>query len=107
MIPSLIVSGMPSATVVDDPKLDRMSWRTIPLWLRTSGPFEPSPGYGPAVSSGIALVGVAVLPALPEVELLELELLALADEAGVDVVGMVAVLDDPLHAATTVARPAP
>ena len=30
-----------------------MSWRTTPLSARTSGPFEPSPGKGPAVSSGI------------------------------------------------------
>ena len=30
-----------------------MSLRTIPLCVRTSGPFEPSAGYGPAVSSGI------------------------------------------------------
>ena len=35
------------------PKLERMSLRTTPLWLRTSGPFEPSPGNGPAVSSGM------------------------------------------------------
>ncbi len=48
-----IVSGTPSATVDDDPKLERMSLRTTPLWLRTSGPFEPSPGKGPAVSSGM------------------------------------------------------
>src|SRR6478609_1111115 len=48
-----IVSGMPSAVPVRSPKLERMSLRTTPLWLRTSGPFEPSPGNGPAVSSGI------------------------------------------------------
>ena len=64
---SLIVSGTPAATVVEDPKLDRMSARTTPLWARMSGPFEPSPGNGPAVSSGItaheaALIGLA-LPA--------------------------------------------
>ena len=38
---------------VDEPKLERMSLRTTPLWVSTFGPFEPSPGYGPAVSSGI------------------------------------------------------
>src|SRR3954467_2591127 len=30
-----------------------MSLRTMPLWVNTLGPFDPSPGYGPAVSSGI------------------------------------------------------
>ncbi|MEU4693476.1 hypothetical protein [Actinoplanes sp. NPDC023714] len=46
--------GTPSAVVDESPKLDRMSLRTIPLSSSTSGPFEPSPGYGPAVSSGIS-----------------------------------------------------
>src|SRR5437773_311702 len=50
---SLIVSGTPAATLVEVPKLERMSLRTTPLWVRMSGPFDPSPGYGPAVSSGI------------------------------------------------------
>src|SRR5947207_13451975 len=41
-----------------------MSFRTTPLWVRTSGPFEPSPGNGPAVSSGIVsqLVALAAAP---------------------------------------------
>src|SRR5919108_1683934 len=47
-------SGTPSATPDAEPKLDRMSLRTTPSWLRTSGPFDPSPGYGPDVSSGMA-----------------------------------------------------
>ncbi len=50
--------GTPSAVPLDSPKLERMSLRTIPLCSRTSGPFEPSPGYGPAVSSGISPVAV-------------------------------------------------
>src|SRR4051794_39687410 len=50
---SFTVRGTPAAVVVDDPKLDRMSRRTTPLSVRTFGPFEPSPGYGPAVSWGI------------------------------------------------------
>ena len=33
--------------------LERMSWRTTPLSVRTSGPLVPSPGNGPAVSSGM------------------------------------------------------
>ena len=45
------VVGTPVATVVDEPKLDVMSLRTMPLSARTFGPLEPSPGYGPAVSS--------------------------------------------------------
>src|SRR6187431_3315204 len=52
---SLMVSGTPVATVVDVPKLDVMSWRTTPLWLSRSGPLEPSPGNGPAVSSGMTV----------------------------------------------------
>jgi hypothetical protein len=43
----------PSAVPVPDPKLERMSRRTTPSSVSTFGPFEPSPGYGPAVSSGI------------------------------------------------------
>src|SRR5215813_13638240 len=52
---SRTVSGTPSAVVVELPKLDRMSVRTIPDSSSTSGPFEPSPGYGPAVSSGTSV----------------------------------------------------
>ncbi|WP_232075588.1 hypothetical protein [Phytohabitans suffuscus] len=44
------------------PKLERMSERTMPLSSSTLGPFEPSPGYGPAVSSGISPVAVAAAP---------------------------------------------
>ena len=46
--------GTPPAVPLEPPKLDRMSLRTIPLCSSTSGPLEPSPGYGPAVSSGIS-----------------------------------------------------
>jgi hypothetical protein len=52
------VIGTPAAVPLADPKLDRMSLRTIPLCESTSGPLEPSPGYGPAVSSGISSVAV-------------------------------------------------
>src|SRR6478609_5642531 len=55
-----IVSGTPVATVVLDPNELRMSMRTTPLSDRTSGPFEPSPGNGPAVSSGISVTHSAV-----------------------------------------------
>lgn len=37
----------------------RRSLRTMPVCCSTSGPFEPSPGYGPAVSSGISASGSA------------------------------------------------
>ncbi|WP_410635980.1 hypothetical protein [Amycolatopsis sp. cmx-4-83] len=38
-----------------------MSARTMPLCSSTSGPLEPSPGYGPAVSSGISPVDAVVV----------------------------------------------
>jgi hypothetical protein len=44
--------GTPSAVVVEEPKLERMSPRTTPESSSTLGPFEPSPGKGPPVSSG-------------------------------------------------------
>ncbi len=62
---------MPAATVDDDPKLDRMSLRTMPSSLNTSIPFEPSPGNGPAVSSGIVEHEAAV--AADEVEVDDVE----------------------------------
>ena len=46
--------------VVDGPKLDVMSLRTMPLSVSTFTPLLPSPGYGPAVSSGIAAHAVLV-----------------------------------------------
>src|SRR5213076_2148282 len=57
---SWMVRGTPWARPLAEPKLGRMSRRTIPLWVSTLGPFDPSPGKGPAVSSGM---GVAVSPA--------------------------------------------
>src|SRR5664279_389091 len=57
------VVGTPSATPVAVPKLDRMSRRTIPLSVSTSGPLEPSPGNGPAVSSGIVTHDALVVAA--------------------------------------------
>ena len=50
-----MVSATPSAVPERPAKLERMSLRTTPVWLRTLAPLEPSPGYGPAVSSGILL----------------------------------------------------
>ena len=51
---SRIVIGTPSATPDAEPKLEVMSLRTMPLSVSTLTPLEPSPGYGPAVSSGIS-----------------------------------------------------
>src|SRR5262249_23369252 len=51
---SRVVSGTPSAVPAEPAKLVVMSFRTTPLAVRTSGPFVPSPGKGPAVSSGMA-----------------------------------------------------
>jgi hypothetical protein len=51
------ISGTPSAVPDRPAKLERMSLRTTPVWFRTFGPFEPSPGNGPAVSFGIRLEG--------------------------------------------------
>jgi hypothetical protein len=50
------VNGTPSAVVVEVPKLERMSLRTIPLSVSTLTPLVPSPGYGPLVSSGISVM---------------------------------------------------
>ena len=52
---------MPSVVVVDEPKLDVMSLRTMPSSLSTFTPFVPSPGYGPPVSSGISATHSAVV----------------------------------------------
>ncbi len=54
--------GTPAA-VVPPSRLERMSLRTMPDRSRTSGPLDPSPGYGPAVSSGISPVDAAALAA--------------------------------------------
>ena len=76
---SRIVNGTPSAVVVDVPKLDRMSDRTTPLWVRMSGPFDPSPGNGPAVSSGM---GVQSAPVAAAAELEDGFAVSSADAAG-------------------------
>src|SRR5262245_1615452 len=61
------VRGTPRATPAPM-RLVRMSWRTTPFWLSTLGPFEPSPGYGPAVSVGIfEQPASAVEPCVPVV----------------------------------------
>ncbi|MFC7656896.1 hypothetical protein ACFQV8_11115 [Pseudonocardia benzenivorans] len=41
---SSIRSGTPCAVVVEEPKLDRMSLRTMPTSSRTFGPLDPSAG---------------------------------------------------------------
>ena len=97
----VIVRGTPSAVPDSDPKLDVMSLRTTSLSVSTFGPFEPSPGNGPAVSSGIAVVTFdPVLDVDDEV----------VDDDVVAVVPDVAVASDLLfdpQAAATVTNPAP
>src|SRR6266700_3981886 len=71
------VSGTPAASVVDEPKLERISLRTIPLAVRMSlttplTEFVPSEGYGPLVSAGNARQLELELPL--DVLVLELEL---------------------------------
>src|SRR5258706_7306349 len=83
---STSVSGTPSATPLRPAKLDRISLRTTPPRFSTFAPFDPSPGYGPCVSSGIlvlqALVAVAAVLPLVDVPLVDevLEDEALEDE---------------------------
>ena len=115
----MTVSGTPSALVLEVPKLEVMSFRTTPEAARTFGPLEPSPGYGPAVSSGIstphsaiarvsvgeaeaAEEGVPVATAVPE-----------AAGVGADVAVAPAAADEPpaeeppgVHAARAAAAPA-
>src|SRR5882762_6502146 len=73
-------SGTPGAVVVDDPKLLRMSLRTMPLSDRTLETlplteFDPSDGKGPLVSAGSATqLALAEELELELLELLELEL---------------------------------
>src|SRR4051794_19788795 len=55
-----IVYGTPAAVPVAPSKLVVMSLRTTPFSFSTSGPLEPSPGYGPPVSSGITEHDVTV-----------------------------------------------
>src|SRR3954447_8851625 len=87
------VMGTPSAVPLISPKLDRMSLRTMPLSVSTSGPLEPSPGYGPAVSSGISPEAVVV----PE-----------DDEDAADDDELAELLEPPPQAASpTVAAPMP
>ena len=52
---------------LDEPKLERMSWRTMPLSVRTFTPFEPSAGNGPAVSSAMTPTEPPEEPVVPAV----------------------------------------
>ena len=47
-----------------EPKLEVMSLRTMPLSVSTLVPLEPSPGYGPAVSSGSSPFAVSLVSPL-------------------------------------------
>ena len=96
---SRMVSGTPVAVVVELPKLERMSWRTTPLCSRMSGPLEPSPGYGPAVSSGMSAQLAASALAEAAAVAAALELRAGAGRAGGDPDGDPAEAEDLQHLA--------
>src|SRR5262245_13782042 len=68
-----MVSGTPSARPDSPAKLERMSLRTTPDWPSTLGPLDPSPGNGPAVSSGILVLQLE----LPDVVVDVVEVVAL------------------------------
>jgi hypothetical protein len=74
--------------------LERMSLRTTPSMVNTFGPFVPSPGYGPPVSSGIGsrLPVAAVVAAVDDDE-------AAVDEDEVAVEPVVAGVVEPVPAA--------
>jgi hypothetical protein len=61
---TLILDGIPSAVPERPAKLERISLRTTSASLSTSGPFDPSPGYGPAVSPGMTAQSPVPAPAL-------------------------------------------
>ena len=97
------VVGTPSAVPDADPMLLRMSLRTTSASVSTFGPLDPSPGYGPAVSSGIGSHD-ALVALVPDV------LPASAVDAVVAVVPAVDVeleLESDPHAASTAVAPAP
>ena len=97
---------MPVATPDAAPTLDLMSLRTMPLSVRTLGPFVPSPGYGPAVSFGIwaqlASVAVVVVVAAGVVVVEVVLVLAFAD-----VLLVAPLLPPPPQLATKTAAPRP
>src|SRR5262245_22017833 len=102
MIVMLRVVGTPSAVPIAPAKLERMSPRTTPSWSRAFGPFVPSPGNGPAVSSGIGSVLTAagvdsVVADVPVVASVVLDVVDGDDD------------EEPLdpHAAATVTTPTP
>ncbi len=68
-----------------------MSLRTTPDSMRTFGPFDPSPGYGPAVSAGAAVAQEAAS-------------LAVAEVGGVAT--LAGLVEPPEHAATSAEAPA-
>ena len=58
-----------------------MSLRTTPLSPSTSGPFEPSPGNGPPVSSGIIVQSVTVAAVEPAVVVVAPDVVDVDDDA--------------------------
>src|SRR5262245_49391161 len=89
-----MVSGTPSAVPLSPPKLERMSLRTTPVVDSTFGPLEPSPGYGPCVSSGILVAQAVVVPVVVVVDVV------------VVLVGCVGLLPQPKSDSAPAPRPA-
>src|SRR5829696_4881882 len=100
-----IVYGTPSAVPVMPSKLVVMSLRTTPLSASASGPFEPSPGYGPAVSSGMIVQSVTVAAVEPAVVVAAPDVPEVDDDAPF-VVAVASLLSLPPEHPTT-ARPRP
>src|SRR3954468_12819341 len=93
--------GTPPATPDAEPMLFVMSRRTTPSSVRTLGPLVPSPGKGPAVSSGICsqVEPAAVPPAI---------VVVVESEAPADVlVEPLAPAPPPPQPARTTAAPSP
>ena len=100
------VSGRPDATPDPEPKLERMSLRTTPFWVRTFGPFVPSPGNGPAVSSGIG-AQLASVAAGAVVVVVAGALVVVVVDARADVLFVAPLAPPPPHPATKRAAAAP
>ena len=83
-----------------------MSLRTTPLSASTSGPFEPSPGNGPPVSSGITEQSVTVAAVEPAVVVVAPLVVVEVDDDAPLVVAVASVESlPPEHPATASPRP--
>src|SRR5215207_2626797 len=101
-----IVYGTPSTVPLMPSKLEVMSLRTTPFSASTSGPFEPSPGNGPPVSSGNAEHEVTVDAAEPAVVVVAALVVGVVDDDAPSVVAAARFESfPPEHPATANPRP--